>query len=205
MPRNSPEDCLGEAVQRRLASSVSLSGGLRLHIPQQDAAPARQVGAPCPAAKGPGVADSSQAQLSLPAHWTLNLRGPGVQPGGRGWETVGVLALRKVERVPQQEAVSAVWTHAARRLGPARYRPPGLYARELTPTPPHLLDRLHIPPRSHPATCAHLAPRNENLPDKERVCHALGTYCVRFPHTLYLLLILRKSPGSSCVSPVSMH
>lgn len=92
-----------------------------------------------------------------------------------------------------------VWTRTARRLGPASYRPPGLYPREPTPTPPHLLDHLlqgavpplHMPQRSHPPTCAHLAPQNENLPDKERVCHALRTYCAHFLRTLHLLFILR--------------
>lgn len=41
----------------------------------------------------------------------------------------------KVERVPLQEAVSTVWTRTARRLRPARYRLPGLYPREPTPSP----------------------------------------------------------------------
>ena len=122
------------------------------HSPQ-DAAAARQVGASCPAAKGPGAADSSQAQRSLPAHRTLTLRGL-VCRWGAGAGRRGVLALRKVERVPQREAVSTVWTRTAGRLGPARHRPPERSdRRELTPTPPHLLDHLlqgPVSPTPHP-------------------------------------------------------
>lgn len=84
--------------------------------------------------QGARVADSSQAQPSLPAHWTLNLRGPSLQVGGRSWESgAGPLAgssLNGLDSHCPSARASQVQTSWSLPQGAD------------PPTPPHLRDRL---------------------------------------------------------------
>lgn len=148
--------------------------------------------------QGARVADSSQAQPSLPAHWTLNLRGPSLQVGGRSWESgAGPLAGSSLNGLdshcPSARAsqVQTSWSLPQGADPPHPTSPSG-------PSPPGCCAPLHMPQRSHLQTCAHRGPQNETLPDKERACRALSTHCGHSLHIFYLLCILGKSLVAAC-------
>lgn len=177
---------------------MSLSRSLPLFIPQRDAAPARQVGHPVQQPRGQGLLTQARPSQACLLTGPSTSGAPVCRWGAGLGDTGGTTAAEGAASPPAGSSLDGVHSHCpSARASQAQTSwslPQGADPHPAPPSgpcPPGCCAPLHMPQRSHLPTCAHLAPQNENLPDKERVCRALSTYCVQFLHTLYLLFILR--------------